>query len=568
MFSYTYDFSIVMGYYNRRSQTIRTLDKFADTYKSYNYEVIIVDDNSNENHDLSDVISNYKFPINYIKISKEEKGKRLNPSSVYNRGFREANGKIVIIQNPECIHVGNLLEYVKKNLTTNDYKSFSCYNCGSEELTLELLHDINKINNTEFNNNNTSLGLCWYNHPVIRPVHYHFCAAIHNDNLKLLGGFDEEYAKGHGYDDNELLLSIKNNLNLNIVSIDPSEAGFVIHQWHAREAENEASSSIENKWWDSETIKKLVEVNKTLYENMLQHHVLNTFDYPKLLHLYWDGSNFSYLNLLTVLSFNKYHKFWKINVFCPLNPVKGNSWKTGEQSDKYTGKNYFDDLKKIPNVNIHYIDFDNIPFSRKDASEVIKSDYFRLYILNNYGGLWSDFDIVYTNSVEKYHNLRKKPHVRNMVIYRYWWKELNRYAIPIGLFLSNKNNSVLNTILKQIERYYHPDYYQCLGCQMFQHIFNKEHYNESKDVLKQMKLSELWIEDAYCYLPAKWDELDMLFKNPDIQPEKFETDPNVFGIHWFNGAKDAKDYCNSLNLDELKTSEPVCLIDKLVKTYI
>ena len=59
-----------------------------------------------------------------------------------------------------------------------------------------------------------------------------------------------------------------------------------------------------------------------------------------------------------------------------------------------------------------------------------------------------------------------------------------------------------------------------------------------------------------------------VFKNPDIQPEKFETDPNVFGIHWFNGAKDAKDYCNSLNLDELKTSEPVCLIDKLVKTYL
>jgi hypothetical protein len=255
-------------------------------------------------------------------------------------------------------------------------------------------------------------------------------------------------------------------------------------------------------------------------------------------------------------------------VFCPLNPVKGNSWKTGEQNDKYTGKNYFDELKNINNVNIHYIDFDKIPFSRKEASEVIKSDYFRLYILNNYGGLWSDFDIIYTNNVEKYHNLRKKSPVRNMVIYRYWWKELNKYSIPVGLFLSNKNNSILTTILKHIERYYHPDYYQCLGCQMFQHIFNKEHYTDSKDVLKQMKLTELWLEDAYCYLPFKWNELDMMFKNPDVQPEKIEADPNVFGIHWFNGAKDAKDYCNSLNLDELKTSEPVCLIDKLVKKYI
>ena len=106
MFDYKYEFSIVMGYYNRKKQTIRTLDKFAELYTSQNYEVIIVDDNSTEEHDLTDVISNYKFPINYIKISAEEKGGRINPSSVYNKGFREANGKIVVIQNPECIHMG------------------------------------------------------------------------------------------------------------------------------------------------------------------------------------------------------------------------------------------------------------------------------------------------------------------------------------------------------------------------------------------------------------------------------------------------------------------------------
>jgi len=36
------------------------------------------------------------------------------------------------------------------------------------------------------------------------------------------------------------------------------------------------------------------------------------FDYPKILHLYWDGSPLSFLNLMTILSFNKYHLDWDI----------------------------------------------------------------------------------------------------------------------------------------------------------------------------------------------------------------------------------------------------------------
>ena len=54
-----------------------------------------------------------------------------------------------------------------------------------------------------------------------------------NDNLKILGGFSEEYAQGAWFDDNEILLSIANNLRLEIKTISP-DFGFVIHQWHAR----------------------------------------------------------------------------------------------------------------------------------------------------------------------------------------------------------------------------------------------------------------------------------------------------------------------------------------------
>ena len=554
MFKYEYDFSIVMGYYNRKPQLTNTLDKFKETYGEYNYEVIIVDDNSTAEHSLDELVKGYDYPINLIKITAEEKGNRINPCSVYNKGFREAKGKIVVIQNPECIHFGNLLGHLRSNLGHNDYFAFSAYNCTSADFTDNLLKNIHLVNDPNFNAQNN---ICWYNHPTTRPVHYHFCAAMMNDNLKMLGGFDEEFAKGAWFDDNELLLSISVNLGLKIQTLSP-DVGFVVHQWHPRDAESK---------FTQEEHKALIEKNKALYDGYVKYHEEHHMQFPKLLHLYWDGSNFSYLNLLTVLSFNRYHTGWKINVFCPKDPVKTKSWTTNEQKDEYTGKNYFDELKKILNVNIHYIDFNNLPFKHKDASEVIKSDFFRLYVLNKYGGLWSDFDIVYTNNVEKYH----KTHVKGdkkMLIYRYLWEEANRYVIPIGLFLGRKHNSILSGILQNIEKFYNPDQYQCLGCQMFQYIFNKENYMNAKPVLQKMKLTELGMQDAQCYLPMKWNELDKMYKDPSVKAVSVETDPDVFGVHWFNGAADAKHYCNNLDLDKLKSSSPQCLIDELVKKYI
>jgi len=394
--------SIVMTYFNnRKKQTIRTLDGFQKNYyNKYEFEVIIVDDASDKKFNLDNDIVKYNYPINLIKISKEEKGNRTNPCIPYNVGFRQANGKIIIIQNPECYHATDILGYTLENLTEQDYFSFSCYSGNSEEITKQILESDNiydLILDKEFDTLNHKIIDCsWYNHPTIlgRTTNYHFCSAIYKSKLDLIGGFNEEFANGYCYDDDELLLSIKYNLNLNINTIDPSE-GLVIHQYHTR---SDSFKIIGED--DSNTTKIKWLKNKYLYENMKLHHEKNKFNYPKLLHLYWDGSPLSYLNLITVLSFNEYHKYWKINVYFPNKRTEKITWLTHEQKIKYEKKSYIDVLRQIPNVNIHYIDLDDIGFYN-DASEVIKSDYFRYYILQKHGGVWSDFDIVYTNSVEK-----------------------------------------------------------------------------------------------------------------------------------------------------------------------
>ena len=272
---------------------------------------------------------------------------------------------------------------------------------------------------------------------------------------------------------------------------------------------------------------------------------------------------------MTVLSFNKYHIGWKINVFCPIERNEHISWTTNEQKTKYNGIDYFDKLKSIQNVNVHYIDTTLLPFEHKDASEVIKSDYFRLYVLNHFGGLWSDFDIVYTNNIERYYTNKKLNECKNIVIFRYKWKEAGKNVYPVGLFISNKNNSILSSILKSIHLFYNRSNYQCLGTTMFETIFEKYRNNTTlTEIVTNMSLKELYIDNADCYLKVKWNQLDILYKNKEIEPSYFESDNDVIGIHWFNGADISKEYCNNLNLELLKDSESVCLIDKLVKQYI
>ena len=241
--------------------------------------------------------------------------------------------------------------------------------------------------------------------------------------------------------------------------------------------------------------------------------------------------------------------------------MKTKSWKTTEQKEEYTGTNYFNSLKNISNVFIHEIDFDNIPFKYKDASEIIKSDYFRIYILNKYGGLWSDFDIIYFNNIEQYYHNKGLSKNTNVILYKY------SGVYPVGLFLCNRNNSVFDVILKNIESFYNRESYQCLGSNMIRCLFASKN---AKQITLQMKLSELHIDNADCYLPFKWNEYELLYNNnTSLKKETYKNNKNIVGIHWFNGGKKSKQYNNRLdNCFKNNSFQINCLADQFVKEYI
>lgn len=233
--------SIVMTYYNRPQQLQLTLKSIAQHIKDKEIEIIIVDDASDPNLLAENCIQEYRdiFDIKVLTIASAEKW-WMNPCIPFNKGFAMATGDTVIIQNSESIHYGNLLHYVETHLTDKNYLVFSCYATDEAEharlggYVNQSIHHLNAHLIDVMKNATNQANLrdnCWYNHPTLAPHGYHFCSAITKKNLDEIGGFNEAFAKGYCFDDNELVWRIQKTLKLEIV--DP-KYGHAIHQWHGK----------------------------------------------------------------------------------------------------------------------------------------------------------------------------------------------------------------------------------------------------------------------------------------------------------------------------------------------
>jgi len=218
--------SIVMSYYNRLDLLRHTLFTICNS-KVKNFEIIIVDDYSDSDHDpigLIDEFKDIKIKIFHMR-NYREKGTYNNPCIPYNIGFSHSAGDKIIIQNPECCHVGDVLNYVENNLNDNNYLSFHCYAVNKQDL--EKIHNNEKIIYNNVGKGKPEISR-WYNHKKYRPVGYHFTSAITRKNLSDLNGFDEQFSQAPNYDDDEFIYRV----GLKNLIVDFVESPFVIHQYH------------------------------------------------------------------------------------------------------------------------------------------------------------------------------------------------------------------------------------------------------------------------------------------------------------------------------------------------
>ena len=291
--------SVVTAYYNRKKLFTRTLKSMLPYYGKIDFEVIVVDDGSDEAERLEDLQTDFPF-LRVIRLEKQNKWYK-NPCIPFNIGFEAVKGDKIIIQNPECYHFGAILAYVDTHLKENEYLSFGCFSMDKLNTDDDALFFDEKNIAKLIENNNRSFttdgDLGWYNHSKFRPEAFHFCAAMMSTDLFDLGGFDERYAKGVGYDDDELIWRIKNK-KMQIKFIDDQ---IVLHQNHYVAPDD------------------LVEANKRRFESYKR-------------------------NKLIFEQITKCNSHWKVNYI--ENPFYENS------KENRTESNYFFEFNTLTNVII------------------------------------------------------------------------------------------------------------------------------------------------------------------------------------------------------------------------
>jgi len=225
--------TIVMTYHNRPESLAWTLESLRHSaVKDFN--VLIVNDNSDADIKLPDLP--YKVRVINSNVKNDTwSGKYV---CVFNMAFFYAlqdNPDIIIMQHSECYHKGDIMSYALKEVSKDNYISFGCYALGKDE-TPDTVKIIDRPCTQDGQRS-------WYNHPIIRPVGYQFCAAMTAENLIKLNGFDERFKDGVAYEDNYFLHQIK-MLGLKVqITDDP----IVYHQYHPVQGNRTAEAWMRNQ---------------------------------------------------------------------------------------------------------------------------------------------------------------------------------------------------------------------------------------------------------------------------------------------------------------------------------
>ena len=227
---------LVVTYFNRKRlflHTLKTLQEYSK--EQYNLNVIVVDDGSSPDHRLEGIVNNYNFNIKIIYIDTNIKT-WVNPCVTYNIGFfniePESEDDIVIIQNPETCHMGDILGHAFNNLTHKDYFVYHCLAFDDNQTNTLIAQESAPEDITSITEGGIyagdQVGAQWYVHKDHNPRYFHFCSSLTYKNLKLLNGFDMRYASGDAFDDDELAYRIKNSKLTRKFIPNP----FVVHLWH------------------------------------------------------------------------------------------------------------------------------------------------------------------------------------------------------------------------------------------------------------------------------------------------------------------------------------------------
>lgn len=272
---------------------------------------------------------------------------------------------------------------------------------------------------------------------------------------------------------------------------------------------------------------------------------------PKILHLYWGGGAMSWLQTLTVFSFHRLNPDWSIRIYTPTKPNKINA----KYSIPYTGISYFHWLLKLDYVNVIPINMEEFGLNLH-MHEILRSDIFRYMMLYQYGGVWSDFDVLWQRPISELDKISiiGDCKIEDMGISLCKYNNTTGFS-SIGVLFATQGHlfyreliekcwEVINNFDGSLDQLKH----QVFGANLWDRL-----YPTFDDILK--KYPDCIAFPYKTFYPYSLYEIDLLYQEPIL-----DKVGEAMAVHWFNGHKLSKEYMND------RMGAP-CMMEILTKTY-
>lgn len=557
--------SIIMPSYYRPKLLNWGLYSLSQQKCKYSFEIIVLNDGIHDN--TEEVCKKYsgKLNIKYVFTGQRnlKSPKWRIPGVVFNEGVRLAQGEIIILSSPEIFYLNenslaNLIEpiYRDPNLVTIPE--------GKDDTKKIFLNHLetckNRINYLLYNELEGKLNS---NLP--------FCMGMKKRNFYAIGGFDSAFFNGYCFDDTDFADRLIEsgckyyNADAKVIHLYNSRRDRIgltnrnqlwtknkqLYEERKRARKNKGTKLPQKqtaikpiithtetkpnfvtkpvpKCAVTEIISPDIKVSEIRLGDKIKWHLEKI---PKIAHFYWGNKELPFLRYLTIQSFHKYNPDWEIRFYYPKYRSEAKTWKTHEHKyEVKLEKDYYSKLKRFPIIFIE-MDFDILNVSN-DLPEVHKSDYLRWHLLANVGGLWSDMDVIYYDSINKINvNQFHNKDINTVMCY-------HGNCFSIGFLLSAPNSGFYKLIWeKAMEDIYDPKEYQTIGVVLVNPLM--KNFKDIQEKYPDLKTANLSMEATYNY------DSHMLKTIYDTTNLEYITEKTI-ALHWYAGCLAARQVVNEM----------------------
>lgn len=258
---------------------------------------------------------------------------------------------------------------------------------------------------------------------------------------------------------------------------------------------------------------------------------------PKILHLYWAHESMSWLQTRTVTSFHKQNPDWEIRIYMPL--------QGGDSSvnyiPTYEGLDYFNLLLDFPYITIIKVDLSAYGMNLSLHS-ILRSDILRYYLLYEFGGVWSDFDVLWIKPMDELLKIKGIGigSIRDIGVSICYFQTPSEIFHSIGVLLARPHHPFYKCLIEACNNLQNALEYkdrvphQIFGANLFLQLLPN-----SREML--LSYSDLVIIPYSVFYPYSIFNLRDLYVNTNMELINEDT----IAIHWFNGHKRTKEYINN-----------------------